>query len=141
MLGKSQNVRWQLKNPTESSDKFDTFQKIGSTCLLEKRKSSVCLYLQNDCMSPPLQLLPQPLPSFIFSLISYSVIPFILVIYFRVPKQCIVYNHITTLNTDCLISTPLSSLALSVPCMCPLQISVIFPLKKKIILGKFHTGQ
>lgn len=51
VLVKAQNIRWQWKNPTESSDIFDRFQKIYGTCLLEK--SSVWLYSLNDSMSLP----------------------------------------------------------------------------------------
>lgn len=73
----------------------------------------------------------------------------------NVLKECIIYNSIATLNTDCLISTPLSSSIQSIPCVFPSQITAITPLpflffpckkiltgiKKKSLTGKFSTGE
>lgn len=75
---------------------------------LKKRVQSAYISI-NHFTSPLLQPCPQPLLHSLVSQICYSVIPFILIIYFSILKQCIICNGITILNTDCLISTPLSS--------------------------------
>lgn len=83
----------------------------------------------NDSLSPLLQTPPQNHCLIQFSMMNYSIIPFILVRYFWIPRKDVIHDHITALNTGCSISIPVSLWALSVSCTHSLQMSVNFPQK------------
>lgn len=94
-------------------------------------KKVIYLYFHgsNDSLSPLLQTPPQNHYLIQFSVMNYSIIPFILVRYFWISRKHVIHNHIITLITGCSISISVSLWALSVSCTYSLQISVNFPQK------------